>query len=155
MSSTTVATIILGIITVFLSVLLGRKSGQKEATEEKLEAVTAQLDASKEETKLAKENAVKAQETASEAKSQLSKAKVLTQQTAVETSILDSVKTTIIEYLKTGAQRDSEMKDLANKLENARERNDIESAIEVAQQQAELAIQKGMSQYSDNSQNDK
>lgn len=155
MSSTTVATIILGIITVFLSVLLGRKSGQKEATEEKLEAVTAQLDASKEETKLAKENAVKAQETASEAKSQLSKAKVLAQQTAVETSILDSVKTTIIEYLKTGAQRDSEMKDLANKLENARERNDIESAIEVAQQQAELAIQKGMSQYSDNSQNDK
>ena len=155
MSSTTVATIILGIITVFLSVLLGRKSGQKEATEEKLEAVTAQLDASKEETKLAKENAVKAQETASEAKSQLSKAKVLTQQTAVETSILDSVKTTIIEYLKTGAQRDGEMKDLANKLENARERNDIESAIEVAQQQAELAIQKGMSQYSDNSQNDK
>lgn len=155
MSSTAVATIILGIITVFLSVLLGRKSGQKEATEEKLEAVTAQLDASKEETKLAKENAVKAQETASEAKSQLSKAKVLAQQTAVETGILDSVKTTIIEYLKTGAQRDSEMKDLANKLENARERNDIESAIEVAQQQAELAIQKGMSQYSDNSQNDK
>ena len=155
MSSTAVATIILGIITVFLSVLLGRKSGQKEATEEKLEAVTAQLDASKEETKLAKENAIKAQETASEAKSQLSKAKVLAQQTAVETSILDSVKTTIIEYLKTGAQRDSEMKDLANKLENARERNDIESAIEVAQQQAELAIQKGMSQYSDNSQNDK
>ena len=155
MSSTAVATIILGIITVFLSVLLGRKSGQKEATEEKLEAVTAQLDASKEETKLAKENAVKSQETASEAKSQLSKAKVLAQQTAVETSILDSVKTTIIEYLKTGAQRDSEMKDLANKLENARERNDIESAIEVAQQQAELAIQKGMSQYSDNSQNDK
>jgi ABC-type nitrate/sulfonate/bicarbonate transport system substrate-binding protein len=155
MSSTAVATIILGIITVFLSVLLGRKSGQKEATEEKLEATMAQLDASKKETKLAKENAVKAQETASEAKSQLSKAKVLAQQTAVETSILDSVKTTIIEYLKTGAQRDSEMKDLANKLENARERNDIESAIEVAQQQAELAIQKGMSQYSDNSQNDK
>ena len=53
MSTTAVASIILGIITIVLSVLLGKKSGQKDAISEKLEATQAQLNASKQETQLA------------------------------------------------------------------------------------------------------
>lgn len=145
MSSTAVASIILGIVTVFLSVLLGKKSGQKDAISEQLEATQAQLDASKKETQLAKENATEAQERASEAKSQLSKATVLAKQTAVETSILDSVKTNIISFLKEGAKTDSTMQTFENSIENARERNDINSAIEVMRKMAEYAVQNGMS----------
>lgn len=149
MSTTAVASIILGIITIVLSVLLGKKSGQKDAISEKLEATQAQLNASKQETQLAKENATEAQEKASEAKSQLSKASVLAKQTAIESGILDSVKSAIIDYLQTGAQRDSEMHDIENRIENARERNDIESAISLSRQLAERAISKGMSAYQD------
>lgn len=148
MSSTAIASIILGIVTVFLSVLLGKKSGQKEAVEENLEATKAQLEASKQETKLAQENATEALKTASEAKSQVSKASVLAKQTAIETEILDRTKDRVIEYLKTGAQRDSEMQDLSNQLQNARERNDIDKGFEVMQKLAERAIKMGMSRAS-------
>lgn len=145
MNSTAVASIILGIITVVLSVLLGKKTGQKEAIEEQIEGVKAQLSASKQETQLAQENAIQAQKQASEAKSQLSKANVIAQQKAVEYDVLDSVKDKIIDYIQHGAESDIAMQDLSNKLENARERNDIESAIQVARLQAERAVALGMS----------
>lgn len=148
MNSTAIASIILGIITVFLSVLLGKRTGQKEAAEEQIESVKAQLSASQKETQLAQKNATEAQKQASEAKSQLSKANVTAKQTAIENDILSSVKDKIIEYIQHGAENDIAMKDLSNKLENARERNDIDSAIEVARLQAERAVSLGMSNAS-------
>lgn len=148
MNSTAVASIILGIITIVLSVLLGKKTGQKEAIEEQIEGVKAQLSASQKETQLTQKNATEAQKQASEAKSQLSKANVIAKQTAIENNILSSVKDKIIEYIQHGAENDIAMKDLSNKLENARERNDIDSAIEVARLQAERAVSLGMSNAS-------
>lgn len=148
MNSTAIASIILGIITVFLSVLLGKRTGQKEAVEEQIESVKAQLSASQKETQLAQKNATEAQKQASEAKSQLSKANVVAKQTAIENDILSSVKDKIIEYIQNGAENDIAMRDLSNKLENARERNDIDSAIEVARLQAERAVSLGMSNAS-------
>lgn len=148
MNSTAIASIILGIITVFLSVLLGKRTGQKEAVEEQIESVKAQLSASQKETQLTQKNATEAQKQASEAKSQLSKANVIAKQTAIENNILSSVKDKIIEYIQHGAENDIAMKDLSNKLENARERNDIDSAIEVARLQAERAVSLGMSNAS-------
>ena len=147
MSSTAVASIILGIVTVFLSVLLGKKSGQKDAISEQLEATQAQLNASKKETQLAKENATEAQEIASQAKSQLSKAKVIAQQTAVETSILDSVKSTIIDYLK-GNKDDNEMAEIRNSIENANERNDMDKLMQLSDLLAQRAVEKGCSAFS-------
>ena len=155
MNTTAVASIILGIVTIVLSVLLGKKSGQKEAIDEQLEGVKAQLSASQKETQLAKENATEAQEKASEAKSQLSKANVLAKQTAIETGILDSVKTNIISFLQNGAKTDSTMQGFENRIENARERNDINSAIEVMRQMAEYAVQNGMSQTEPSCENEK
>lgn len=145
MNSTAVASIILGIITIVLSVLLGKKTGQKEVIEEQIEGVKAQLSASQKETQIAQENAVQAQKQASEAKSELSKANVIAQQKAAEFDVLDSVKDKIIEYIQHGAENDIAMKDLSSRLENAKERNDIEGAIEVARLQAERAVALGMS----------
>lgn len=148
MNSTAVASIILGIITIVLSVLLGKKTGQKEAIEEQIEGVKAQLSASQKETQIAQESAVQAQKQASEAKSELSKANVIAQQKAAEFDVLDSVKDKIIEYIQHGAENDIAMKDLSSRLENAKERNDIEGVIEVARLQAERAVALGMSKAS-------
>lgn len=148
MNSTAIASIILGIISIILSVLLGKKSGQKEAAEEQLEGIKEELEASKQETQKAQENALQAQKTASDAKSQLSKSKVLEKQTAIEQEILNSAKDKVIENLENGAKRDSEMRDLSYQLDNARERNDFDAGMEVMRKLAERAIALGMTSKS-------
>lgn len=113
------------VATIFLSFLLGRKGAQSKANAEQLE---------------------KAEKDASQARTEASKATAEKEASKATADLVQKASRHIVELMRGDDRTDAELSVLQDRLQNARERNDIDDAIEVARLQAERAVSLGMSE---------
>lgn len=113
------------VATIFLSFLLGRKGAQSKANAEQLE---------------------KAEKDASQARTEASKATAEKEASKATADLVQKASRHIVELMRGDDRTDAELSVLQDRLQNAKERNDIDDAIEVARLQAERAVSLGMSE---------
>lgn len=113
------------VATIFLSFLLGRKGAQSKANAEQLE---------------------KAEKDASQARTEASKATAEKEASKATADLVQKASRHIVELMRGDDRTDAELSVLHDRLQNARDRNDIDDAIEVARLQAERAVSLGMSE---------
>lgn len=113
------------VATIFLSFILGRRGVQSKIREEQL---------------------AKAEKDASQARTEASKATADKEASMAAADLSRKTAGRIVELMRGNDRTDAELSVLQDRLQNARERNDIDDAIEVARLQAERAVSLGMSE---------
>ena len=113
------------VATIFLSFILGRRGVQSKIREEQLE---------------------RAEKDASQARTEASRATADRESSRAAADLSRKTAGRIVELMRGNDRTDAELSVLQDRLQNARERNDIEDAIEVARLQAERAVTLGMSE---------
>lgn len=114
--------------TIFLSFVLGRKGVQSKAKDEQL---------------------AKAEKDASQSRTEASKATAEKEASKATADLVQKASRHIVELMRGEDRTDAELSVLQDRLQNARDRNDIDDAIEVARLQAERAVSLGMSELKD------
>lgn len=115
-------------VTMLLTFLLGRRGAQSKAKDEQLE---------------------KAERDASQARTEASKATTEKEASKATADLVQRASRHIVELMRGEDRTDAELSVLQDRLQNARDRNDIDDAIEVARLQAERAVSLGMSELKD------
>lgn len=110
---------------IFLSFVLGRRDAQSKTKGEQLE---------------------KAEKDASQARTEASKATAENEASKATSDLVQKASRHIVELMRGEDRTDAELSVLQDRLQNARDRNDIDDAIEVARLQAERAVSLGMSE---------
>ena len=113
------------VATIFLSFLLGRKGAQSKANAEQLE---------------------KAEKDAYQARTEASKATAEKEASKATADLVQKASRHIVQLMRGDDRTDAELSVLHDRLQNARDRNDIDDAIEAARLQAERAVSLGMSE---------
>lgn len=113
------------VATIFLSFLLGRKGAQSKAKDERI---------------------AKAEKDSSQARAEASKATAEKEASKATSDLVQKASRHIVELMRGEDRTDAELSVLQDRLQNARDRNDIDDAIEVARLQAERAVSLGMSE---------
>ncbi len=114
--------------TMLLTFLLGRRGAQSKAKDGQLE---------------------KAERDASQARTEASKATAEKEASKATADLVQKASRHIVELMRGEDRTDAELSVLQDRLQNARDRNDIDDAIEVARLQAERAVSLGMSDLKD------
>lgn len=113
------------VATIFLSFILGRRGVQSKIREEQLE---------------------RAEKDASQARTEASKATAEKEASKATADLVQKASRHIVQLMRGDDRTDAELSVLHDRLQNARDRNDIDDAIEVARLQAERAVSLGMSE---------
>lgn len=100
--------------------------------------------------KAADRNLEEAERNAQQARSEASKATAERDAAKVQESLSKGAAERIVQLIRGYDRTDSQLAELEDQLQNARDRNDIDEAVEVARRQAERAVQLGMKEKENN-----
>lgn len=128
--------IVFAATTMVLTFLLGRVRGGSKANEK------------------AKDDALlSSRKEAEQARTEASKATAEKESSKASSELVRRTSSRIVELMRGSDRSDAELSVLRDRLQNARERNDIEDAIEIARLQAERAVSLGMSELGEGESN--
>lgn len=92
-----------------------------------------------------------AERNARQARSEAAKATAERDAAKVQESLSKRAAERIVQLIRGYNRTDSQLAELEDQLQNARDRNDIDAAVEVARKQAERAVQLGMKEKENDS----